>query len=55
MLGALEDVPRIVNELNVDAVVIAMSATEERLREICGALKPCGVKVTHFSFSEEPL
>lgn len=55
VLGALEDVPRIVNELNVDAVVIAMSATEERLREICGALKPCGVKVTHFSFSEEPL
>jgi len=53
--GALEDVPRVVNEFNVDAVVIAFDVSKERLEKILAVLKPCGVKVSLFSFSEDPL
>ena len=52
MLGTLEDVPEVVNALNVDAVVITFDITEERLEEVRRVLKPTGVKVSIFSFGE---
>ena len=50
--GTLEDAPEVINELNADSVVVAFEASPERLRAVCEALAPCGVKVSHFSFSE---
>ena len=52
VLGTLEDVPEVVNALNVDAVVITFDITEERLEEVRRVLKPTGVKVSIFSFGE---
>ena len=50
--GALDDAPAVINELNVDSVVVAFAADEKRLKEVVDVLRPCGVKVSLFSFSE---
>ena len=55
VMGTLADAPEVINALNVDAVVLAFEATEERIAEIRETLRPCGVKVTRFSFSETQL
>ena len=52
VMGSFKDAPSVINALNVDAVVIAFEATEDRVAEIVRELKPLGVKVSHFSFSE---
>ena len=53
--GTIADAPRIINELNVDAVVIACVVSDEWLKAVKEILAPTGVKVTLFSFSETPV
>ena len=50
--GTIDDAPKIINELNVDAVVIACVVSDEWLRVVKDILAPTGVKVTRFSFAE---
>lgn len=53
--GTLSEAPEIINRLNIDSVVVAFAASEERLEVVRKMLAPTGVKVTRFSFSESPL
>ncbi len=53
--GTLMEAPEIINELNVDAVVVACEVSDAWLKVIRETLAPTGVKVTHFSFSEKEL
>ncbi len=53
--GSFKDAPTVVNALNVDTVVVAFKASDDELREIAAALRPLGVRVTVFNFSEEPV
>lgn len=55
ILGTLAQAPDIINELNVDAVVIACEVRPEWMKIIRQTLEPTGVKLTHFTFKEEPL
>ena len=50
--GTLADAPNVINELNVDAVVIACEVPDDWLAAVKKVLAPTGVKVTKFSFSE---
>ena len=50
--GTINDAPEVINELNVDAVVIACVVSDEWLRVVKDILAPTGVKVTRFSFAE---
>ena len=50
--GTINDAPEVINALNVDAVVIACEMTDEWLGVVKEILRPTGVKVTKFSFSE---
>ena len=49
------DAPEVVNELNVDAIVIACVVSDEWLKVVKDILAPTGVKVTRFSFAETPV
>ena len=53
--GPHMDARRIVAETRADAVVIACELPPERLRTVIETFKSCGVKVSHFNFSEQPL
>lgn len=50
--GALKDVPELVQALNIDAVVVTFKMDDAQKRAIVDFLKPHGVKVTFFSFTE---
>ena len=53
--GPHMDARRIVAETRANAVVIACELPPERLRTVVETFKSCGVKVSHFNFSEQPL
>lgn len=53
--GTINDAPRVINALNVDAVVIACVVTPEWLQVVKRILAPTGVRITMFSFSETPV
>ncbi len=53
VLGSLDVAPQIVNELNVDTVVLACAIKAERLTEVIKVLKPTGVKIVQFTFTEK--
>ena len=53
--GTINDAPEVINALNVDAVVIACIVSDEWMKVVREILAPTGVKVTQFSFSENPL
>ena len=54
VLGTLIEAPRIITELNVDAVVIACDIQDERhMKVVMDTLAPTGVAITHFRFAEE--
>ena len=50
--GTIHEAPDIITELNVDAVVIAFETTPEKEAIIRELLRPTGVRITKFSFSE---
>ena len=53
--GTINDAPRVIGELKVDAVVVACAVTDDWLKVVREILAPTGVRVTRFSFTEEPL
>ena len=53
--GPHMDARRIVAETRANAVVIACELPPERLRTVVETFKSCGVKVSHFNFSEQLL
>ena len=53
--GTIQDAPEVINQLNVDAVVIACIVSDAWLKVVKEILAPTGVKVTLFSFSETPV
>ena len=55
VLGTLAQAPEIINAVNADAVVIACEVTPAWLRVIDETLRPTGVRITHFTFSEKEL
>lgn len=50
--GTINDAPSAVNALNVDAVVVACRVSDDWLKVVREILRPTGVKLTLFSFSE---
>lgn len=50
--GSLHEAPQVIKTHKVDAVVIAFDVSPEKERIICEILKPTGVKITKFAFSE---
>ena len=52
ILGTINQAPEIINEVNADAVVIACQISNEWLKVVKDILRPTGVKVTYFQFSE---
>jgi len=50
--GTINEAPKIINELNVDAVVIACAVSDDWLKVIKEILLPTDVKVTRFSIGE---
>ena len=53
--GPHMDARRIIAETRADAVVIACELPPERLHTVVETFKSCGVKVSHFNFSEQAL
>jgi len=53
VLGTLMEAPGLIREMNADAVVIACEISDEWLKVVLDTLRPTGVKVTHFNFSEK--
>ena len=53
--GPHMDAKRIVEETKADSVVIACELPPERLHAVVESFKSCGLKVSHFTFSETPL
>lgn len=53
--GTINDAPKVINVLNVDAVVIACVVSDEWLKVVKQILAPTGVKVTRFAFAETPV
>lgn len=53
--GPHMDAKRIVAETKADSVVIACELSPERFRAVVDSFKACGVKVSHFTFSEKPV
>jgi len=53
ILGTLQDAPRVINEVNADAVVIACAISDEWLQIVRETLAPTGVRLTQFAFSEK--
>jgi FlaA1/EpsC-like NDP-sugar epimerase len=52
VLGSLKDVPSIIKEYKIDAIVIACELTPERLEEVKNVLQQYEIEVTFFTFSE---
>ena len=50
--GTINDAPSVVNALNVDAVVVACRVSDDWLMGVREIVRPTGVKLTLFSFSE---
>ena len=55
VLGTLQQAPEIVNALNVDAVVVACQVSDEWMKVVKDTLAPTGVKISHFTFAENPV
>ena len=55
VLGTLAQAPEIINAVNADSVVIACEVKPEWMKIVKDTLKPCGVKITHFTFSEKEI
>lgn len=55
VLGALDDVPHLINEYNIDAVVIACALSAEKLETIKERLSAYSIALHIFTFSEEIL
>ena len=55
ILGTIQQAPEIINETNADTVVIACEITPEWLRIVRELLRPTGVKISLFTFSETPI
>lgn len=53
--GMLIDAPKLIKKLNVDTVVVACEMTEERKKIVVDILRPTGVDILQFSFTEERL
>ena len=53
VMGSIDEAPEIINRVNVDAVVIACVLDADRLARVRAVLRPTGVKVTHFMFTEK--
>ena len=53
--GPHMDAKRIVEETKADSVVIACALPPERMHAVVESFKSCGLKVSHFTFSEIPL
>ena len=53
--GPHMDAKRIVAETKADSVVIACELSPERLKAVVESFKSCGVKVSHFTFTESAL
>lgn len=53
VLGAMEDLPELINAFNVDAVVVTCVLSPERRAELKACLSPLKVKLTYFSFNEQ--
>lgn len=53
--GPLLEAPKIINEMNVDAVVVACEVDAPWMKIIKETLKPTGVKVSYFSFNEKEI
>ena len=53
--GPHMDAMRIVSQTRADSVVIACEISPERLHAAVEAFRRCGVKVTHFTFSEKEI
>ncbi len=52
VMGTINEARGIIEKTNADAVVIACEFPDEWLKVVCDILKPTGVRVTRFSFSE---
>ncbi len=55
VFGTINQAPEVINELNVDAVVIACGFSDEWMTVVRKILDPTGVKITRFSFAETPI
>ena len=53
--GPHMDAKRIVAETNADSVVIACELPPERFRAVVEAFRSCGLRISHFTFSERPV
>ena len=53
--GPHMDAKRIVEETKADSVVIACELAPERLHAVVESFKACGLKISHFTFSETAL
>ncbi len=54
VLGTLGEAPSVINRVNADAVVVACEITPAWRKVVLDTLRPTGVKVSFFSFSEQP-
>ena len=52
--GTINDAPSVISALGADAVVIACQVSDEWLKVVREILRPTGVKLSLFSFSETP-
>lgn len=55
VLGTLHMAPEIIRREKIDAVVLAFETTPEKEKIVREILKPTGVKLTKFSFSEQEI
>ena len=53
--GTINDAPAVINDLNVDAVVIAFDVSDRWLGVVKEILAPTGVRITRFALTETPV
>ena len=53
--GTINDASKVIRDLNVDTVVIACDFDQRWMKIVMELLRPTGVKVTVFGFSEEEI
>lgn len=53
--GTINDAPSVIRALNADAVVVACRVSDDWLKVVREILRPTGVKLTLFTFSETPV
>lgn len=53
--GTINDAPSVIRALNADAVVVACRIPDDWLKVVREILRPTGVKLTLFTFSETPV